>query len=153
MMKTIQPQVHPQCIICGSRHPQGFRLKFNAHADGHVEASFPCKRLYQGYEGYLHGGVIASLLDSAMTNCLFAHGRACLTGELTIRFLKPVIVNQPVIVSARITRSLPPLYHTEAGVQQNGQIMAKATAKFMEASGTGISLSANAALKAEMKRP
>ncbi len=134
LLKTLQSQMHPQCVFCGPHHPRGYRLTFSTHADGHVEASFPCKRLYQGYESCLHGGVIASLLDSAMTNCLFAHGRACLTGELTIRFFKPVVVNQYAIVSARITKSFPPLYCTESIVRQNGQIMAKATAKFMDTS-------------------
>jgi len=137
---TLRSRLHSQCILCGTKHPRGLRLAFNTHADGHVEAQFPCDRLYQGYTGYLHGGVIAALLDSAMTNCLFAHGRVGLTGELNVRFLKPVIVSQPAMVSARITESLGPLFYMEADIRQNGQIMAKASAKFMEASGTRVSL-------------
>jgi uncharacterized protein (TIGR00369 family) len=94
--------------------------------------------MYQGYDGYLHGGVIAALLDSAMTNCLFAHGRIALTGELNVRFLKPVVVNEPAIVSARVVESSPPLFCMEAELSQNGQSVAKATAKFIETRGTNV---------------
>jgi acyl-coenzyme A thioesterase PaaI-like protein len=140
-MMALQARLHGQCVLCAADHPQGLRLAFDTHADGHVEALFPCDRLYQGYTGYLHGGVIAALLDSAMTNCLFAHGRAALTGELNVRFLKPIIVSRPAIVSARLAKSLPPLFYMEADIRQNGHIMAKASAKFMEACETGVSLS------------
>jgi uncharacterized protein (TIGR00369 family) len=127
-------------MLCGAEHPQGLRLAYNTCADGQVKAAFPCDRLYQGYDGYLHGGVIAALLDSAMTNCLFAHGRIALTGELNVRFLKPVVVDHPAVVSARVVESLPPLFRMEADLRQGGETMARATAKFMEARGTDVRL-------------
>jgi len=139
-MVDLQARLHSQCMLCGAEHPQGLRLAFSTHSDGHVEARFPCDRLYQGYTGYLHGGVIAALLDSAMTNCLFAHGKAALTGELNVRFLKPVVTSRPATVIARVSESLPPLFHMEATLRQNGQLMARATAKFMEAGGAGVPL-------------
>jgi uncharacterized protein (TIGR00369 family) len=126
----LRSRLHSQCILCGADHPRGLRLAFNTHADGHVEATFPCDHLYQGYTGYLHGGVTAALLDSAMTNCLFAHGRVAVTGELNVRFLKPVIVSRSAVVSARSAESLPPLFYMKAELRQNGETMA--TAKFME---------------------
>jgi acyl-coenzyme A thioesterase PaaI-like protein len=132
IMAELASNLHAQCVLCGSEHPQGFRLVFDSHPDGHVEAKFQCDQLYQGYTGYLHGGVIAALLDSAMTNCLFAQGRVALTGELNVRFLKPVIVNRPAVVSARLVEALVPLFKMNGDVRQDGVIMARATAKFME---------------------
>jgi len=131
-MAALRSSLHSQCILCGTDHPQGLRLAFNTHADGHVEAFFACDRLYQGYSGRLHGGVIAALLDSAMTNCLFGLGRVAVTGELKVRFLKPIIVCRPAIVSARLAESLAPLFKMSGEVCQNGEIRARATAKFME---------------------
>ncbi len=131
-MTALQSRLHAQCIFCGVDHPQGLRLVFNTHADGRVEAEFPCDRLYQGYAGCLHGGVIASLLDSAMTNCLFAHERVAVTGELSVRYLKPVIISRPAMVSAWLVESRAPLFILDGEVRQNGEIMARATAKFME---------------------
>jgi len=132
IMIELQARLHAQCVLCGADHPQGLGLVFDKHANGQVDAEFSCDRQYQGYTGYLHGGIIAALLDSAMTNCLFAHGRVAMTGELKVRFLKPVSVECTAMVSARLTKSWPPLFYMEADVRQKGCVMAKATAKFME---------------------
>ena len=131
-MTALQSRLHAQCIMCGADNPQGIRLVFATHPDGHVETEFPCDRHYQGYTGYLHGGVIAALLDSAMTNCLFAHGRVAMTGELKVRFIKPVVINHPVRVSARLAELHAPLFVMSGEVLQNGVTVARATAKFME---------------------
>ncbi len=133
-MATLKARLHARCLLCGADHPRGLRLAFNTLAGGRVEAEFPCDRLYQGYDGYLHGGVIAALLDSAMTNCLFAHGRVALTGELNVRFLKPVLVCRQAVVSARLAEAFPPLFRMEAEMRQSGELRAKATAKFVEVS-------------------
>ncbi len=140
-LKTLQSNFHAQCLLCGAEHPQGLKLVFSTHPDGRVEASFPCAPRYQGYTGFLHGGVIAALLDSAMTNCLFANGKAALTGELKVRFLKPVVVSRPAIVRARLVNSVPPLFYLEASLCQHERLMAKSKATFMDASGTNVSLS------------
>ena len=38
-----------------------------------------------GFPESLHRGFVAVLLDSAMTNCMFAHGLVGVTGELKVR--------------------------------------------------------------------
>ena len=100
--------------------------------DGSIEGRFPCRRLFQGYDGLLHGGVISAVLDSAMTNCLFAHGIVAVTGELTVRFLQPVLLTHEAVVQANIKESFPPLHCMEARLMQKGRIVARATARFME---------------------
>lgn len=152
-LKTLQSNFHAQCLLCGADHPQGLKLVFSTHPDGHVAASFPCDQIYQGYTGYLHGGVIAALLDSAMTNCLFAHGKAALTGALNIRFLKPVVVNRNATVTARAAKSAPPLFYMMGELLQNGRIMAKASATFMDASETTTPLTEAERLAAETNGP
>ena len=37
--KALQSSLHAQCLLCGADHPQGLRLVFSTHADGHVEAN------------------------------------------------------------------------------------------------------------------
>lgn len=123
---------HAGCIVCGSRNKRGLKLSFQAYPDGGIEGKFNCRRLLQGYDGRLHGGVIAAVLDSAMTNCLFAHGIVAVTGELTVRFLQPVLLSYEAVVQANIKVTLPPLYRMEARISQNGRIVARATARFME---------------------
>jgi len=123
---------HPHCIVCGGQNDHGLKLSCQACGDGSVEGVFSCSRTFQGYDGYLHGGVISSLLDGAMTNCLFARGKIAVTGELTVRFLFPVLVNRKAVVRAWIKESRVTLHITEAKMIQNGRVVVMATAKFME---------------------
>ncbi|NLW85600.1 MAG: PaaI family thioesterase [Planctomycetes bacterium] len=123
---------HRRCIICGRGGQCGLDLRFEATSDGGVEASFECPQRYQGYDGVLHGGVTSSLLDSAMTNCLFARGIVAVTAELTVRFRHPVQVGIPLVVQAEIVRRQQPLFVLEARIVQDGQLKARAVGKFME---------------------
>lgn len=130
LLDRTREQVHPYCIICGS-HGHGLHLHFRLIDDGGVEAAFACPDLYQGYDRILHGGVTSSLLDAAMTNCLFAHGVSAVTAEMTIRFRHPITIGRPVTVRAHLQRAQNPLYVVEADLAQDMQIKATARGKFM----------------------
>jgi len=123
---------HPRCVVCGPVHEAGLGLRFTLRDDGSVEARFDCKTAYQGYKGILHGGIASALLDGAMTNCLFAHGVAAVTAEMTVRFRLPVGVGRPLIARARVSRPHGPLHVVVAELVQDGQVKATAIGKFME---------------------
>ena len=126
--------VHPACIVCGGDNDRGLRVSYRPTTDNAVEAVFACDRALQGYEGKLHGGVIAALLDGAMTHCLFALGRTTVTAELTVRYKQPVAVGALVTVRAWVERDLAPLYLLRASLVQDGVVKASASAKFMDSS-------------------
>jgi len=130
-------QAHPNCFVCGPGQGRGLRLRFVLLKDGSVQARFACSRAFEGYPGLLHGGIIASLLDGAMTNCLFAHGEQGITGELKVRFRHPVVTDRPAVVRAWIDRSLPPFHVLRAELIQDDWVKAKATGKFVERSHCG----------------
>jgi uncharacterized protein (TIGR00369 family) len=129
---NIRNRVHSRCVVCGSANSKGLRLKFDVADDGSVKATFQCNEAFEGYPGVLHGGVISSILDGAMTNCMFARGQATLTAQLTTRFRHPVVTHLEVTVVARLTRSSRPLYLLEAEIIQDGQVKAAAKGKFYE---------------------
>ncbi|MBW1931846.1 MAG: PaaI family thioesterase [Deltaproteobacteria bacterium] len=129
---NISKSVHPKCVICSSVNLSGLGLQFEANGDGSVNATFQCDESCEGYPGILHGGVILSLLDGAMGNCMFLHGRATVTVEMTTRFRHPVVTGQEAIVSARITRISYPLYLLEAEIIQGGKVKATAKGKYYD---------------------
>jgi len=130
----------PACLALCPRHHKhgaetsqfGLQLEFTVSEDGGVQAAFDCSKTFQGYGGLLHGGVISSLLDGAMTNCLFAHGQQGITGELKVRFRHPVVTDRPAIVRAWIERSIPPFHVLQAELIQDEWVKARATGKFVE---------------------
>lgn len=127
--RIIGQNAHPYCVACSLLNEKGLHLNFEADDDG-VVAHFECDRDCEGYPGILHGGIIATILDGAMGNCLFARGLAAVTVEMTTRFRHPIYTNRPATVNARLVRDAAPLYLLEAEIVQDGQLKATAKGKF-----------------------
>ena len=123
---------HPHCVVCGQTLANGLGLEFHFSGPGEVEATFACQQVFQGYPDVLHGGVVCTLLDGAMTNCVFATGSAAVTGDLKVRFRRPVTARGTATVRAWIESSSPPLYKVAADLQQDGEVKATARARFVE---------------------
>ncbi|MBN2242069.1 MAG: PaaI family thioesterase [Acidobacteria bacterium] len=131
-LENFRHQAHPHCISCGAGNEAGLGLEFHLREDNGVEAEFTCDRLYQGYPGFLHGGIASLLLDSAMANCLFAHQISAVTARLIIRYVSPVKITESATVKAWIRDNQPPLYVLEAELEQGGKAVVRASAKFMK---------------------
>lgn len=129
---------HPDCVVCSLRNGHGLGLDFHIVADGIVEASFACHKVFQGYPAVMHGGVISALLDGAMTNCMFAHGQATMTAELNVRFRHPVTTGNPATIRAWITSSTRPVHELAAELIQDDRIKATAKGKFLEKTAVGL---------------
>ena len=134
-LSDLRKRAHPDCVVCGPENEVGLRLEFPMLDDGSVQTHFNCDAVYEGFPGMLHGGVISSLLDGAMTNCLFAHKRRGITGELKVRFSHPVVTGRGSIVRAWIEDSSPPFHVLKAELVQDQQVKARATGKFVEQAG------------------
>ena len=122
---------HAECLMCGPANALGMKLKFRVQPDGTVLALFPCRENLRSYPETLHGGVISALLDAAMTNALFAVGVVGVTVELSVRFLAPVALNRGALVRGSVEREEHPLYAVRAELEQDGKLMARASARFM----------------------
>jgi hypothetical protein len=125
-------EAHPDCLVCGQQRQLGLRLDFAVVDDGSVQAEFYCHPMLEGYPGLLHGGAVCSVLDGAMTNCLFAHGEQAVTGELTVRCRHPVETGRAAVVRAWIEFSMPPFFIMKAELIQDEWTKAKATGKFVQ---------------------
>lgn len=123
---------HSHCLFCGSSNPMSLRLAFEALEDGGVKALYTAPPELQGYDGIVHGGILASLLDSAMTHCLFHMGVRALTCDLHVRYLQSVPMGVPLEIRARVLSSRLPVHLLESEVRADGTLMARAEAKFLE---------------------
>jgi acyl-coenzyme A thioesterase PaaI-like protein len=129
---TSRRNPHPRCVVCGPADVLGLGLQFTIRADGGVESEFHCSSVFEGYPHQLHGGVIAMLLDGAMTHCLFARGHFAVTAELEVRYRHPVETDRAATVRAWIGRSNPRLHVLAAELIQDGHARATASAKFID---------------------
>jgi len=131
-LQTLRDTHHQDCIVCGSSGSNGFGLCCRVTDQKEIIASFECSEIFQGYPSLMHGGIISSLLDGAMTNCMFAHGRVAVTAELRVRFRHPVETGCNATIRAWMERASAPLYVLKAELIQTGQVKAKAEGKFVD---------------------
>ncbi len=129
---VISPWPHPNCFVCSANNEHGLNLEFTPSEDGGVSASFTCSKKYEGYPGVIHGGIISSIVDGAMTNCLFIRGVVAVTADLNVRFRWPVFIDKKATVKAEVRRNDSPLYVVEARIIQEGKVRITATGKFLE---------------------
>jgi uncharacterized protein (TIGR00369 family) len=128
----LRAREHPKCVVCSPSNESGLKLNFTCCGNGCVQADFNCDSRLQGYEGRLHGGILASVLDGAMTNCMFARGAADVTAELTVRFLSPVQTQASATVRAWVHKSSRHLNILRGEVVQGDEVKATAVGKFMK---------------------
>ena len=122
------PASHLFCQVCGANH--SLRLRFKTSECG-VTASIQASPEWQGYKGIMHGGMIATLLDAAMTHCLFHHQIEAMTAALHVRYLAPVHCSGRIDVMASLIGRWRLVYELSAGLRVAGEIKARAVAKFM----------------------
>jgi len=120
------------CFVCGQANPVGLRLRFAADS-GRATTTLTLDRRYQGYAGIAHGGVVAALLDEAMAYAAISLGRWAATAEMTVRYLRPVPMGEPLLLVAHVTRDTARLAECAAELRDRaGQPLARATAKLVK---------------------
>lgn len=119
------------CFACGEENPIGLHLKFEK-VDDKIIAEKILAREYEGYEGAVHGGIVAVMLDEAM--CAFIknfYDEQAMTGRLEIRYKHPTPIEQNLKISAwqETQRRNIITMHSTVTTSDN-VITAEATAKF-----------------------
>lgn len=135
-MNEIARRQHTECHLCGKNMPHGFRLQFCVQPDQAIQADYQPEASRQGYRGILHGGVIASLLDSAMTHALFARGIVAVTARLSVRYRHPIRIDVPVVVRGWVIDANLPVCNVAAEIRQEGRLLAQASGLFMASPNT-----------------
>jgi uncharacterized protein (TIGR00369 family) len=132
---TLTPLAHAalnHCFGCGLDNPTGLRLKFFVDVDKNVVCHFRLARRFAGPPGHAHGGIIATLLDEAMSKSNRARGILAMTRHLEVQYLRPVPLGQPLTLTARHLDTHGRRNHTEAQLADaTGQILASARAVFV----------------------
>ena len=117
------------CFGCGQNNPMGLKLRFTRDGET-IRTEFIADKMYQGWPGLLHGGILGCLLDEAMSYAAYMTGNTCVTASIEIRQRQPVRVEVPLVITAWIVRQRKKLIETAAKVAlQDGTVVAEGTAK------------------------
>ena len=78
-----------RCFGCGEANPQGLRLEFLLAEDGTVVCPAIIPDAFEGTSGFLHGGIIATLLDETMSKAVRARGLTAMTRHMEVDYKRP----------------------------------------------------------------
>jgi acyl-coenzyme A thioesterase PaaI-like protein len=132
--------LHRNCFACGSNNGIGLGLKFYKHEDGTIFGNFFADPKFEGYSGIIHGGIVATLLDSAMTHCLLMKDIPALTGRLSIKYSTPIRTGTVVKLEARIVDQFHEMFILEGKALVDGNKVASAEAKYMRSDSPNLRL-------------
>ena len=125
------------CFGCGSKNPRGLQLSFDLDREKKQISTrwTPTKEL-QGYANVVHGGMTGLVLDELMGNLLYLNGMPAVTSEMTVRFLRPATVGQPLncrawIVEEKTEGSRKSFQMESEAVNSLGKVIAKASGRYV----------------------
>ena len=103
-----------RCFGCGPANTFGLCLEFLLASDGAVVSLPVVPEAFEGHPGYLHGGIIATLLDEAMSKAVRVQGRPSMTRKMEVEYLRPVPSGAPLRIEGRVVRNEGRKHWTEA---------------------------------------
>jgi uncharacterized protein (TIGR00369 family) len=129
----LKPNPSNHCFGCGGANDRGMQLTFEQDdAARRIRGRFRVGAAYQGGSGMAHGGIIALLLDEVMAKVSrFTQDRA-VTGELTVKYLKPVPVDEDIVVEGwEVERSGRNIFREGEIRDPSGAVLAKGRGHFI----------------------
>jgi uncharacterized protein (TIGR00369 family) len=134
-VKTLDERAN-WCFGCGPENPQGLHLHFVVDASDpeNITATATVKltRFHEGPPGYTHGGVIATLLDEAMSKVNGPLGVLAMTRHMEVDYLKPApLETELTLVGRHVRRERIKLYHEAELLNPDKRVLAKAKGFFV----------------------
>ncbi len=121
--ENLTPMAHAaqnHCFGCGQANPTGLQLEFLLAADESVVCLVSVAGAFQGPTGYVHGGIIATMLDETMSKAVRAHGLTAMTRHMEVDYRRPVPSDTPIRIEGRLLRSEGRKHWTEARILDAG---------------------------------
>ena len=105
--ENLTPLAHTaqnRCFGCGHANPAGLHLEGGVPitkssaipAAGKVYVAAEIPDTFEGHPGYLHGGIIATLIDETMSKAVRARGFTAMTRHMEVDYLRPVPSGKPL---------------------------------------------------------
>lgn len=122
------------CFVCGKKNPYGLQVQPEVKDDGaavYIECTPP--KHMQGWADILHGGIISTLLDEAITHIgIETFDGPAVTAQLEVRFRNPAPTGVKLLVSAERMKVSRRLVEANAVIKlSDSTVVATATGKVM----------------------
>jgi uncharacterized protein (TIGR00369 family) len=122
------------CFVCGEKNPVGLKLRIRMNPErGESAAEVTFRDDFQGWDKVVHGGLLATVLDEALVYAAGAKGITCVTGEITVRYVRPVSTGVPYELKGRFLRDKGRVVLAESELRDGqGAVVARASGKLVK---------------------
>lgn len=118
------------CFICGQQNPIGFRIPFQTDLERKsAEGRTVIPEHFQGWQGIVHGGILAALLDEVCMHACRTIGNQLVTAELTVRYREPVPAGREVLLSGEVCGEERRVILAKGRILFEGRVAAEAHAR------------------------
>ena len=128
----LKPNEANHCFGCGGANSRGMQLTFEQDdAARRIRGLFRLGAEYQGAAGFLHGGIIATLLDEVMAKVSRFSDEQAVTAELTVEYKRPVPVDEDLVVEGWEVEASERHRFREGEIRDaSGVVLARGRARF-----------------------
>jgi len=133
-LRLLTPRGDNACFGCGAANPRGMQLTFELDDERrHIIGRFRLGKEYEGGPGFLHGGIIATLMDEAMGKLGRFRQASAVTAELKVEYLRPVPVDALIVVEAfEASQEGRNLFHECEIRNEAGKVLARGRGRFVQ---------------------
>ena len=130
-LQSPAPQTN-RCFACGPDNAIGLKLVFARRPHGEALAEWTPAAEHEGWPGVVHGGLLSTVLDEALSHAVLAAGLKAMTAELRVRFRQPAPSGRALAVKAWVVERSKRLVETEAAVTgPDGEELAHGWGRFL----------------------
>ena len=123
-----------RCFGCGGGNPRGMRLEFEKDDDTkRIHLMLRVGAEYEGGPGFVHGGIIATLLDEVMGKVGRFRNIRTVTAKLEVQYLRPVPVDEDLVAEGwEEEKNGRNLYYAGEIRDASGAVLARGKGRFVE---------------------
>jgi uncharacterized protein (TIGR00369 family) len=133
--QKLEPLFHGalnRCFGCGQTNRHGLRLKFFVDEEHTIVCRVRLAQRFEGPPGHAHGGIIATLLDEAMSKANRQLGVLAMTRQMEVEYLKPVPLGTQLLLTGRHVDFSGRKHYCAAQIaNEDGVVLARAKALFI----------------------
>ncbi len=120
------------CFVCGAENPIGLRAEFSVDSENNrAIANITIGSNFQGWQGVVHGGIIATLLDETAIYACRALSDRAVTAGMSVKYKHPVRIDCPLTLKAEVISVKRRIAVVNSRLIVESTIMAEAEVKVM----------------------
>jgi uncharacterized protein (TIGR00369 family) len=122
-----------RCYVCGKDNPAGLQAVFEIDRSTRtIIGRFTPRQTHEGWQGIVHGGIVAALLDEAMVKLAAHLGIHAVSAQITVKFKAPAAPGEELAITGKIVKEASRLIEAEATVLKGLIVVAEAKGKLLK---------------------